>query len=170
MEIRQLERSFQSKLGENKNGEASKPSTPLCFLVKGIRGQRSVAPISTATEFFTGIPDSEVSCRYCSLPVGVGLMILERYLAFHDPSSLPSNPGWPLRNILYYLHHFHHISAVHVICLRSASTSHQGMVSVPTHSSAEVEDRPRATGWERSKAGKLESRVADLGPMMDPTR
>ncbi|CAD6566603.1 MAG: Autophagy protein 7 [Tremellales sp. Tagirdzhanova-0007] len=152
VEIRQLERSFQSKLGENKNGEASKPSTPLCFLVKGIRGQRSVAPISTATEFFTGIPDSE------------------RYLAFHDPSSLPSNPGWPLRNILYYLHHFHHISAVHVICLRSASTSHQGMVSVPTHSSAEVEDRPRATGWERSKAGKLESRVADLGPMMDPTR
>jgi hypothetical protein len=32
------------------------------------------------------------------------------------------------------------------------------------------QERPASVGWERNKAGKLGSRMADLGPMMDPAR
>lgn len=35
---------------------------------------------------------------------------------------------------------------------------------------ASASDRPQAVGWERNKAGKLASRMVDLGPMMDPAR
>lgn len=41
-----------------------------------------------------------------------------------------------------------------------------GKVTLP----GELELEPQAVGWERNKAGKLASRVADLGPMMDPAR
>ena len=93
----------------------------------------------------------------------------QRLVAFHDPSSLPTAPGWPLRNTLYYLSHTHSITTINILCLRAGSASRQGCVSLPSEGGLLVE-RPHVVGWERNKAGKLASRIADLGPMMDPAR
>lgn len=35
---------------------------------------------------------------------------------------------------------------------------------------SEPSGRPQAIGWERNAQGKLAPKVADLGPLMDPTR
>lgn len=153
--------------GGETSDNAKRPSRPHAFLVKGALGQRTIAPLSAARDFFTGVPKSEVSQpREGPIPNDHS----QRTVAFHDPSSLPDNPGWVLRNILYYLHHAHSISSINVICLRSGSASRKGFVSVPATQEAETGERPQTVGWERNKAGKLGSRVADLGPMMDPAR
>jgi len=89
-------------------------------------------------------------------------------VVFHDTSSLPDNPGWALRNILYYLNSVHGVASINIICLRAGNASRQGMVSVPSGQASQ--ERPASVGWERNKAGKLGSRMADLGPMMDPAR
>ncbi|ORY26898.1 hypothetical protein BCR39DRAFT_540015 [Naematelia encephala] len=119
------------------------------LLVRGPAGQRTAAPVKDATAFFEGVPSSE------------------RIVAFHDPSHLPDAPGWPVRNVLFYLASKHGLSDVTILCLRSGSSSRIGRVSLPGPLSAE---KPTFVGWERNKIGKLGSRVADLGPMMDPAR
>lgn len=91
-------------------------------------------------------------------------------VVFHDPSSLPSNPGWTLRNVLYYLSTKHGITSLRVICLREGSSSIQASLSLPASPSTTPATPPQAVGWERHPSGKLSPRVADLGPMMDPTR
>lgn len=92
-------------------------------------------------------------------------------VVFHDTSSLPSNPGWTLRNVLYYLSTKHGITSLHVICLREGSSSIQASLSLPASPSpTPTPTPPQAVGWERHPSGKLSPRVADLGPMMDPTR
>lgn len=90
-------------------------------------------------------------------------------VVFHDTSSLPSNPGWTLRNVLYYLSAKHGITSLRVICLREGSSSIQASLSLPA-SPTPTPTPPQAVGWERHPSGKLSPRVADLGPMMDPTR
>ncbi|KAK1926403.1 hypothetical protein DB88DRAFT_481686 [Papiliotrema laurentii] len=122
------------------------------FLVKGPVGQRTIGELKDASSFFEGVPETE------------------RLVAFHDPSSLSDAPGWPLRNVLYYLQHRHSISIINVICLRGGSSSRQGRIFVPSAGPSLAPGRPQAVGWERNKAGKLASRMADLGPMMDPAR
>lgn len=144
---------------------------PEGFLLKGVAGQRSVAPIAQAKSFFAETPDEEVSWvpheYHCATSANGKCTVV-----FHDPSALPDNPGWPLRNILYYLHHIHGISFINVVCLRSGSASRKGRLSVgPSEGVGESSSaRPQAVGWERNKAGKLASRVADLGPMLDPSK
>ncbi|RSH88204.1 Autophagy- protein 7 (Autophagy- E1-like activating enzyme atg7) [Apiotrichum porosum] len=120
------------------------------LLFKGPPGSRSSAPLSKASTFFAGVPAAE------------------RLLAFHDPSSLPNNPGWPLRNILFYLQTHHSVLNVAVICLRQGDTSRFGRLSA--QAAAPSEGKPQAVGWERDGSGKLASRVANLGPMLNPTR
>jgi ubiquitin-like modifier-activating enzyme ATG7 len=70
--------------------------------------------------------------------------------------------------MLYYLNAVHSIASLNIICLRAGNASRIGRVSVPEGQSSS--DRPASVGWERNKAGKLGSRIADLGPMMDPAR
>jgi hypothetical protein len=70
--------------------------------------------------------------------------------------------------MLYYLNTVHSISSLNIICLRAGSASRRGRVSVPAARTSS--ERPASVGWERNKAGKLGSRMADLGPMMDPAR
>lgn len=91
-------------------------------------------------------------------------------VVFHDTSSLPSNPGWGLRNVLYYLSAKHGITSLVVICLREGSSSTQASLSLSSPPSTAPAKPPQAVGWERHPSGKLSPRVADLGPMMDPTR
>jgi ubiquitin-like modifier-activating enzyme ATG7 len=131
-------------------------------LVKGVAGQKEVAPLHEAARFFAGVPEEQVCL--CHSPE----LTLQRAVAFRDSSSLSNNPGWALRNILYYLNTRHGISKIEIICLRNGDASRSGTVSVPAGQASQ--ERPASVGWERNKAGKLGSRTADLGPMMDPAR
>jgi Ubiquitin-like modifier-activating enzyme ATG7 N-terminus len=97
---------------------------------------------------------------------------LQRILGFIDPSADPSNPGWPLRNLLAYLHAVFPSSSSSVKVLRWRDVTHVkvGTVSLAAPTEALGNARPGVVGWERNPAGKLGARVADLAPMMDPTR
>ena len=117
----------------------------------------------------------------------------ERIIGFVDPSALPQNPGWPLRNLLAYIrHHFGSESfapgwtdvaedefSIKVLCLRDTEVptanglgwkSKIGVVSVKKEAPGASGEKPTAVGWEKNPAGKIAPRVADLAPMMDPRR
>jgi ubiquitin-like modifier-activating enzyme ATG7 len=103
-------------------------------------------------------------------------------VAFVDPSASPDSPGWPLRNVLAYLKALYPAKAhqVRVLCWRDAEIpagehaswkSTLGILSsVPSAESSDVTTRPSGVGWEKSNQGKLAPRMADLAPMMDPSR
>ena len=103
----------------------------------------------------------------------------ERTVAFVDPSALPTNPGWPLRNLLAYLRALYPAETaegVRVLCWRDSEApaggagwkSRFGVVKPGAGESAA--GRPSAVGWEKNVHGKLGARMADLAPMMDPAR
>jgi ubiquitin-like modifier-activating enzyme ATG7 len=90
---------------------------------------------------------------------------------FHDPSSRSDLPGWPLRNVLYYLSHHQEVQRLRVICLRGGNDSSKVLEGVHLPSVETTNPgRPVATGWERRTNGTLGSRLVDLGATMDPTR
>lgn len=88
-------------------------------------------------------------------------------LIFHDPSALPNNPGWSLRNALYYLQTYQAISSVNVLCLRQGNASRLARVFTTEPA---YRTKPQAVGWERDQNGALTSKRADLGASLDPTR
>jgi ubiquitin-like modifier-activating enzyme ATG7 len=98
--------------------------------------------------------------------------VIQRILGFIDPSADPANPGWPLRNLLAYLHAVFPSSSSSVKVLRWRDATHVKVGTVSLAASHDVVGiaRPGVVGWERNPAGKLGARVADLAPMMDPTR
>ncbi|GJN92628.1 hypothetical protein Rhopal_005663-T1 [Rhodotorula paludigena] len=69
-----------------------------------------------------------------------------------DPSSHLSALGWPVRNVLSYL---------------SLSPS---LSTPPIRTLRLIAKRPSVVGWEKNDKGKLGPRMADLAPLMDPTR
>jgi ubiquitin-like modifier-activating enzyme ATG7 len=102
-------------------------------------------------------------------------------IGFLDPSASasPDNPGWPRRNLLAYLLALHlpHTVSLRVLCWRDGDLptpgrswkSRFGVVSHP--GSGDPTAKPTALGWERHPTtNKLSARMADLAPMMDPTR
>ena len=104
-------------------------------------------------------------------------------LAFIDPSAQPQNPGWPLRNLLAYLRALYPQSsrAVKVLCWRDSEVPHTGqewkslvgdlsLGDGSTEVQVALQGKPHAVGWEKNPQGKLSPRMADLAPMMDPTR
>ncbi|EKM57005.1 uncharacterized protein PHACADRAFT_254465 [Phanerochaete carnosa HHB-10118-sp] len=135
------------------------------FLVRTSSAAPEVAPIEELQKFFDGVPPEH------------------RLIGFVDPSGAPSNPGWPLRNLLTYLAHRHSplfsmdsASGLRVLCWRDVDPPHDGRsrsrVGVVT-GLASVQgtgERPSAVGWEKNPQGKLAPRVADLAPTMDPKR
>ncbi|KAI0760931.1 E1-like protein-activating [Trametes elegans] len=135
------------------------------FLVRTTDGKTETAPVEDYDTFFANIP------------------VDQRTVGFVDPSAQPSNPGWPLRNLLAYLLALYPETAqgVRVLAWR------EGELPVPGASpgwksrfgvvrqgagaaSAGPLEKPAAVGWEKNIQGKLGPRVADLAPMMDPTR
>lgn len=146
----------------------AEPTLPAFFLVKRARGGSQGAPAIGKVEdyetFFTDVPTSE------------------RIVSFIDPSPDPQNPGWPLRNLLAYLRALYPESTTSVSVLRWRDTevttptpntvwkSQIGTVYLKEVEGAAAGKRPSAVGWERNPNGKLGARLADLAPMMDPTR
>ncbi|KAG6834362.1 hypothetical protein H0H93_010119 [Arthromyces matolae] len=125
-----------------------------------VREDGTIAPVEDYSTFFASTPD------------------LSRTVAFLDPSANPSNPGWPSRNLLAYLRALYpeSTSTVRVLCWRDgdipandAWKSRFGVVELGANATSS-NVRPSAVGWEKNPQGKLGPRMADLAPMMDPTR
>ena len=118
-------------------------------------------------DFFNGIPPEN------------------QYICFADPSTYPSYPGWMLRNLLVLIQRRWKLDRVRIICYRDVQANRDSARSIilyleigenPFTSSSvfvpslDSSDMPKATGWERNIAGKVTSRVANLGEYMDPQR
>ena len=57
------------------------------------------------------------------------------------------------------------------MCLRQGQSSRIARVFVEaSQNDFSAPINPQAVGWERDGTGKLASRVANLGPMLDPSR
>jgi hypothetical protein len=109
----------------------------------------------------------------------------QQFIAFIDPSADASNPGWPLRNLLAYLRALYpaKTSALRILRWKDAESSglpdgswrsQIGTIKIPPAADAgttvDPTTKPAGVGWEKNPQGKLGPRVADLAPMMDPTR
>eukprot|EP00842_Homolaphlyctis_polyrhiza_P003791 jgi/Hompol1/4412/HPOL_003657-RA len=91
---------------------------------------------------------------------------------FVDPSGLPENPGWPLRNLLALIATCWSLKSATILCLRESSKNRADLsgsivldVTLPSYP-----DEPKYVGWEKGTQGKPSPRVADLAPLMDPKR
>ena len=108
-----------------------------------------------------------------------------RYVCFADPSTYPTYPGWMLRNLLILIRRRWKSDKVQVLCYRDTHARRDAAHSIvlpleqtdwdgPTPSTKGLQldpsVMPKVTGWERNGAGKVVSKVANLGEYMDPQR
>ena len=110
---------------------------------------------------------------WSALASRTGLVVL----AMADPSNLPANPGWPLRNLLALACARWCCSSLRVIAVRGEPGRVNPQLSIvldtvlpscaATLSAGGVE-APAAVGWERDIHGQLGPRVADLRGCLDP--
>ncbi|KIM80534.1 hypothetical protein PILCRDRAFT_789269 [Piloderma croceum F 1598] len=130
------------------------------FLVRPAGNSVEIGSIEDHDQFFANVPPTSQT------------------LAFIDPSALPDNPGWPLRNLLAYFRALHSSSTqLRILCWRDAELpsstgtwkSRFGVLSAGA-AGVDPTTKPSAVGWEKNVQGKLGPRVADLAPMMDPAR
>lgn len=108
----------------------------------------------------------------------------DRYVCFTDPSTYLKYPGWMLRNLLVLIRRRWKLNEVQILCYRDVHSHRDDAKSIilslklegSTPSTASGTDAstspemPKVTGWERNSAGKVVSRVANLGEYMDPQR
>lgn len=101
------------------------------------------------------------------------------WIGFSDPSSLPSNPGWPLRNILALIHYHRKelLPGLPIVCWRDITrdgqrrVSHSLLLKIKDYScDDEVTEPPKCLGWEKNDRGKMGPRLVNLGATMDPER
>ncbi|XP_047974491.1 ubiquitin-like modifier-activating enzyme atg7 isoform X1 [Salvia hispanica] len=96
---------------------------------------------------------------------------------FYDPCHLPNNPGWPLRNFLWYIFRRWCLPKVHFFCYRESrgladlESSLVGEASVSNSQELRNhENVPNAVGWELNNRGRKASRCISLAKTMDPNR
>ncbi|KAJ3244781.1 Autophagy protein 7 [Chytriomyces hyalinus] len=141
---------------ENTRSASQLPDTMFLLVKKGDSDSVIVGKLSEWETFWEGVDEAE------------------RTVVFSDPSNLPSNPGWALRNFLILAKHRFKTLSLNVICFRDmlqgkrdASTSLFVRMNLPGTLGDEC---PKFVGWEKNSSGKLSPRLVDLAPMMDPTR
>ena len=105
-----------------------------------------------------------------------GIRSEDQYVCFADPSTYANYPGWMLRNLLVVIRRRWKLDRVQILCYRDIQARRDDAKSIVlslkleeghTPSSSEM---PKVTGWERNNAGKVTSRIANLGEYMDPQR
>ncbi|KAG6008707.1 Autophagy protein 7 [Claviceps maximensis] len=100
----------------------------------------------------------------------------DRYVAFVDPSTYAEGPGWPLRNLLVLIRQRFRLQKIKILCYRDTwARRHEAKsVVLPIEMGVvqrmELTEMPKVTGWERSRNGKLQAQLANLGEYMDPER
>ncbi len=98
-------------------------------------------------------------------------------IGFCDPSTLETNPGWPLRNFLILVaqNWGDRIKQLNVICYRDRTVKGTRQidhslyiegVSVPDRQ--DVTHPPKVLGWEKNEDGKVAPRFVNLSANMDP--
>ncbi|XP_046456837.1 ubiquitin-like modifier-activating enzyme ATG7 [Daphnia pulex] len=101
------------------------------------------------------------------------------WIGFCDPSSLPTNPGWPLRNLLALLAHHHkeRLVGLSILCWRDGVRDGQRRVGSSLLIEikdvvypGETDSIPKCLGWEKNERGKLGARTVNLSNSMDPER
>ena len=108
----------------------------------------------------------------------------DRFVGFTDPSTYPTYPGWMLRNLLLLIRRRWKLDRVQILCYRDVQARRDEGKSIilplvleaNVASTISIQDSllsnsmPKVTGWERNGAGKVISRIANLGEYMDPQR
>ena len=108
----------------------------------------------------------------------------DRFVGFADPSTYPTYPSWMLRNLLVLVRRRWKLDRVQILCYRDIQARRDEAKSIilslgleasdASTSSAQAssfsDNMPKVTGWERNSAGKVMSRIANLGEHMDPQR
>ncbi|CAG8574281.1 11546_t:CDS:10 [Diversispora eburnea] len=127
------------------------------FLVKQFEKEIKISNLSEWDKFFENCNDEE------------------RMIGFADPSSLPNNPGWPLRNFLALVQNRWNICKIKVLCYKEIpgkkDISQSRILTVNTQNVVKITDEnPKSVGWEKNVQGKLGPRIADLSDLMDPKK
>ncbi|KAL8953528.1 MAG: hypothetical protein Q9222_000632 [Ikaeria aurantiellina] len=113
-----------------------------------------------------------------------GANIEDRFVCFADPSTYADYPGWMLRNLLLLVRKRWALDEIQVLCYRDIPSRREDarsmVLKLKLDDLAEVSERsevitgeqalPRVSGWERSDAGKISSKIANLGEYMNPQR
>jgi ubiquitin-like modifier-activating enzyme ATG7 len=137
------------------------PSTPLSpgnnlsyhWAIAGLDGYEN--------GFFSGVPQND------------------RFICFADPSTYPSYPAWMLRNLLVLIQRKWKLKQAQILCYRDTQARRHEARSIvlnikldqtTTDASAASHELPKITGWEKNAAGKVVSKIANLGEYMDPQR
>ncbi|GAA5847905.1 hypothetical protein JCM9279_003484 [Rhodotorula babjevae] len=126
------------------------------------------------TQVFLSRPDGETAPLGDCASFWAQTSPTERTLVFDDPSSHPTALGWPVRNALTCLAHSPSALDPPLRQLRVVSRRDGSALSCDVRLSSPViegeVERPAVVGWEKNDKGKLGPRMADLAPLMDPTR
>lgn len=114
-----------------------------------------------------------------------GVATEDQYVGFVDPSTYPSYPGWMLRNLLVLIQKRWKLDKVQILCYRDIQARRDDARSIiirlrkgpfsrdqlgGSEQFHKTQEMPKVTGWERNGAGKVTSKVANLGEYMDPQR
>lgn len=161
------------------------------FLAKKARGSRaddmydqsSLAPETPSQSIsFTWMIDSLGSYEtgfFENTPVE------DQFICFADPSTYPTHPGWMLRNLLILVRTRWKLDKVQILCYRDiparrddarsfilklVSNNHGPDRLLSVEGATGSLEMPKVTGWERNSAGKVTSKIANLGEYMDPER
>ncbi|GAB0143683.1 Autophagy- protein 7 (Autophagy- E1-like activating enzyme atg7) [Epichloe bromicola] len=145
------------------------------FLAKKVRGQEVDSEDGETTSKLS-FRWEVASLRRFEDDFFTGVAEQDRYVAFVDPSTYAEGPGWPLRNLLVLIRQRFRMSKVNILCYRDTwARRHEARsVVLPIEMNpveeTELAEMPKVTGWERSRNGKLQAQLANLGEYMDPAR
>ena len=98
-------------------------------------------------------------------------------IGFCDPSTLDTNPGWPLRNFLILVAQTwqNKCSTVNVICYRDRTYKGKREIThslyiegVALPSCRDPTEIPKVLGWEKNENGKAAPKTVNLSTSMDP--